>query len=51
MTIVDPLSDNFALVDNSQHDRLRAAGRVLVVGAMVVSALGSGVTLRRFLRI
>jgi cell division transport system permease protein len=51
VTIVDPLADSFALVDN-----LSTAGFVpliaLLVGcAVVVSALGSGITLRRFLRV
>ena len=51
MTIVDPLSDNFALVENLNTIAFGPLIAALVVGAMVVAALGSGVTLRRFLRI
>jgi cell division transport system permease protein len=51
VTIVDPLSDNFALVENLNTIAFGPLIAALVVGAMVVAALGSGVTLRRFLRI
>ena len=52
VTIVDPLSDDFTLIVAPGHDRLPAAGRCILLGvAMAVSALGSGLTLRRFLRI
>ncbi|MFN8113563.1 MAG: permease-like cell division protein FtsX [Solirubrobacterales bacterium] len=51
VTIVDPLSDNFALVENLNTISFGPLIAALVVGAMVVAALGSGVTLRRFLRI
>ena len=51
MTIVDPLSDNFALVENLNTIAFGPLIVALVVGSMAVSALGSGVTLRRFLRI
>jgi cell division transport system permease protein len=51
VTIVDPLSDNFALVENLNTISFGPLIATLVAGAMVVSALGSGVTLRRFLRI
>ena len=51
VTIVDPLSERFALVDNlNTIDFLPLVG-VLIACAMAVSALGSGVTLRRFLRV
>jgi len=51
VTIVDPLSDNFALVENLNTISFVPLVAALVMGAMVVAALGSGVTLRRFLRI
>ena len=51
VTIVDPLSDNFALVENLNTISFGPLITALVAGAMVVAALGSGVTLRRFLRI
>lgn len=51
VTIVDPLSDNFALVENLNTISFGPLIAALVAGAMVVAALGSGVTLRRFLRI
>jgi cell division transport system permease protein len=51
VTIVDPLSDNFALVENLNTISFGPLIAALVTGAMVVAALGSGVTLRRFLRI
>jgi len=51
VTIVDPLADNFALVDNFSTVGFLPLVVVLIASAIVVSALGSGVTLRRFLRI
>jgi cell division transport system permease protein len=51
VTIVDPLSDNFALVENLNTIAIGPLIAILVGSAMVVAALGSGVTLRRFLRI
>ncbi|HET6831680.1 MAG TPA: permease-like cell division protein FtsX [Solirubrobacterales bacterium] len=51
VTIVDPLSDNFALVENLNTISFGPLIAALVAGSMVVAALGSGVTLRRFLRI
>ena len=51
VTIVDPLSDRFALVAaQNTIDFLPLVG-VLIVSAMAVSALGSGLTLRRFLQV
>ena len=51
VTIVDPLADRFNLVANLQTiDFLPLIG-VLVACAMAVAALGSGITLRRFLRV
>lgn len=51
VTIVDPLAERFALVENLDTiDFLPLVG-MLVACAMAVSALGSGMTLRRFLRV
>lgn len=49
--IVDPLSDDLTLIDNFNTIAFGPLIASLVVGAMALSALGSGVTLRRFLRI
>ena len=51
VTIVDPLSDKFALVENLNTIAFAPLIAILVGSAMAVAALGSGVTLRRFLRI
>jgi cell division transport system permease protein len=51
VTIVDPLAESFALVDNFSTVGFAPLVIVLVASAIVVSALGSGITLRRFLRI
>jgi cell division transport system permease protein len=51
VTIVDPLSDKFALVENLNTIAFGPLIAVLVGSAMVVAALGSGITLRRFLQI
>ena len=51
VTIVDPLADNFALVDNLSTTGFMPLIAMLVGAAVLVSALGSGITLRRFLRV
>jgi cell division transport system permease protein len=51
VTIVDPLSDRFALVAAQNTINFLPLVGVLIVAAMVVSALGSGITLRRFLQV
>jgi cell division transport system permease protein len=51
VTIVDPLADDFALVDNLSTMGFAPLVAMLVAAAVVVSALGSGITLRRFLRV
>jgi cell division transport system permease protein len=51
VTIVDPLADNFALVDNFSTVGFPGLVISLLGSAIVVAALGSGITLRRFLRI
>jgi cell division transport system permease protein len=51
VTIVDPLTESFTLVDNLDTVDFVPLIVVLVACAMAVSALGSGITLRRFLRV
>jgi cell division transport system permease protein len=51
VTIVDPLADDFALVDNLSTMGFVPLVAMLVSAAVLVSALGSGITLRRFLRV
>jgi cell division transport system permease protein len=51
VTIVDPLADDFNLIDNFATTGFVPLVAVLLGSAVLVSALGSGVTLRRFLRI
>jgi cell division transport system permease protein len=51
VTIVDPLADNFNLIDNFSTMGFAPLVAMLFASAVVVSALGSGVTLRRFLTI
>ncbi len=49
--IVDPLKNNFNLLNNGDTIGFASLAIVLVAVAMAVSAMGSGLTLRRFLRI
>jgi cell division transport system permease protein len=51
VTIVDPLAESFALVDNFNTVGFAPLILVLISAAVVVSAMGSGITLRRFLRV
>jgi len=51
VTVVDPLAADFALVSNLQTIAFVPLIAVLVACAMAVSALGSGITLRRFLQV
>jgi cell division transport system permease protein len=51
VTIVDPLSEKFALVENLNTIAFAPLVAILVGAAMLVAALGSGITLRRFLQI
>jgi len=51
VTIVDPLAADFNLIDNFSSVPFVRLVILLVASAVVVSALGSGVTLRRFLRV
>jgi cell division transport system permease protein len=49
--IVDPLANNFNLISSGHTIGFATLGLVLLCVAMGVSALGSGLTLRRFLKI
>jgi cell division transport system permease protein len=49
--IVDPLADNFNLISSGDTIAFGKLAIVLLIVAMGVSAMGSGLTLRRFLRI
>ena len=51
VTIIDPLAQNFVLIDNFSTIGFVPLIATLMAAAVVVSALGSGVTLRRFLRV
>ena len=50
-TLVDPLSDKFALIAAPNTIQFPALIAVLLASRVAVSALGSGFTLRRFLRV
>lgn len=50
-TFLDPLSDRFALVSLPHTISFPALAAVLLGSCVAVSAIGSGVTLRRFLRV
>ena len=51
VTIIDPLSDRWDLVANLPSTNFTLLVVVLMAAAMGISALGSGLTLRRFLRV
>ena len=51
ITIVDPLSDNFSFFAAQDNIAFPALVAILFCAAVLVSALGSGVTLRRFLKV
>ncbi len=51
VTIVDPLAESFNLIDNFSSVSFLPLVAMLIASAVVVSAIGSGVTLRRFLRV
>jgi cell division transport system permease protein len=50
-TLVDPLSDRFALLATPDTIDFGLLVGVLLAACIVVSSLGSGITLRRFLRV
>jgi cell division transport system permease protein len=49
--IVDPLAADFSLIDNFSTMAFGPLVAMLIGAAVVISALGSGITLRRFLRV
>jgi cell division transport system permease protein len=51
VTVVDPWSDRFALIAAPETVEFGLLVVVLLAAATAVSALGSGITLRRFLRV
>jgi len=51
VTVVDKLSDRFALVAAPQTIDFTLLVMIMLAAAAAVSALGSGITLRRFLRV
>lgn len=51
VTVIDPWSDRFALIAAPQTIRFTLLVAVLMIAGTAVSALGSGITLRRFLRV
>jgi cell division transport system permease protein len=51
ITIVDPLSDTFSFLNAQDNISFPALVAVLFCAAVLVSAVGSGVTLRRFLKV
>mgnify|MGYP001355482065 CR=1 FL=1 len=51
VTVLDPLADAFNLVRSEETIAFTKLTVLLLVAAMTVSAIGSGLTLRRFLRV
>jgi cell division transport system permease protein len=51
IAFVDPLAHDFALISSPQTMALPVLALLLMVAAVGVSALGSGISLRRFLRV
>lgn len=51
IAFIDPLAADFALISAPQTMALPVLALLLMVAAVVVSALGSGLSLRRFLRV
>ncbi|MDP9189146.1 MAG: permease-like cell division protein FtsX [Actinomycetota bacterium] len=50
-TVLDPLAESFDLVSSEQTIGFATLIVILLAAAMTVSAIGSGLTLRRFLRV
>jgi cell division transport system permease protein len=50
-TVVDPLAQKFALLAAPNTISFPLLAALLLAACILVSALGSGVTLRRFLRV
>jgi cell division transport system permease protein len=51
VAFVDPLASDFALISAPQTLALPVLALLLMLAAIAVSALGSGLSLRRFLRV
>jgi cell division transport system permease protein len=51
VAVVDPLAADFALIAAPQTIDFRLLIGILLFAAVAVSALGSGLSLRRFLRV
>jgi cell division transport system permease protein len=51
MTIIDPVSSKFALFAAPETINFVSLTFILMFAAVAISALGSGFTLRRFLRV
>jgi cell division transport system permease protein len=51
ITIVDPLSDTFSFLAAQNNISFPALAAILFAASVLVSAVGSGVTLRRFLKV
>ena len=49
--VVDPLAESFELINTSEGTSFAVLVLVLLTAAMAISAIGSGLTLRRFLRV
>ena len=50
-TVLDPLAESFDIVSSEQTIAFAKLVVILLATAMLVSAIGSGLTLRRFLRV
>lgn len=51
VTVVDPLADKFALMNAQDSMSFAALVACLFIAAILVSAIGSGLTMRRFLKV
>jgi cell division transport system permease protein len=51
ITIVDPLSDSFTFLRAQENVSFAALVAILFAASVLVSAVGSGITLRRFLKV
>ncbi len=51
ITVVDPLSDKFALMNAQDSMSFAALVACLFISAILVAAIGSGLTMRRFLKV
>jgi cell division transport system permease protein len=51
IALIDPLSEDFALIAAPQTIPFLALAALLLLASVAVSAAGSGLSLRRFLRV